>query len=334
MDDRRTSSTDADVLVAGQLFFDAVFADLAQGPVLGQEHWTPHFAWTPGGIANFAIAAARLGASTDVVAAMGDDELSGLCRAALAREGIGTALLHRVPGWTIPVSACMGYDGDRAIVTGGTPSPVALPALLPAHGGRVAALHVDETTAEWVRTSGSRGLRVFADVGWDATGTWDPALLDAVDGAYAFTPNDREAMAYTRTDDARTAARVLAERVPLSVVTMGGDGVVAVDSSTGEEVLAPPVRVRAVDATGAGDVFCAALAVASLEDRPLRERIDFAALVAAITVSRPGGASTAPRRDELVPWLAANPAAAEPDRYGFVTTGLPAATAGPAGSAR
>jgi sugar/nucleoside kinase (ribokinase family) len=333
MDDRRTSSTDADVLVAGLLFFDAVFADLPHGPVLGQEHWTPHFAWTPGGIANFAIAAARLGASTDVAAVVGDDELSGLCRAALAREGIGTALLRRAPGWSIPVSACMGYDGDRAIVTGGTAAPVPLPELLPAHGGRVATLHVDETTADWVRTSASRGTRVFADVGWDATGSWDPALLDAVDGAYAFTPNDREAMAYTRTDDARTAARALAERVPLSVVTLGGDGVVAVDSSTGEEVVAPPVRVRAVDATGAGDVFCAALAVASLEDRPLRERIDFAALVAAITVSRPGGASTAPRRDELAPWLAANPAAADRDRYGFVTTGLPAATAEPAGRA-
>ena len=114
------------------------------------------------------------------------------------------------------------------------------------------------------------------------------------------------------------------------VVTLGAAGVVAVDSSTGEEVVAPPVRVRAVDATGAGDVFCAALAVASLEDRPLRERIDLAALVAAITVSRPGGASTAPRRDELAPWLAANPAAADPDRYGFVTTSLPVATAEPA----
>lgn len=330
MDDRRTSSTDADVLVAGLLFFDAVFADLPHGPVLGQEHWTPHFAWTPGGIANFAIAAARLGASTDVAAVIGDDELSGLCRAALAREGIGTALLRRAPGWSIPVSACMGYDHDRAIVTGGTAAPVPLPELLPAQGGRVAALHVDETTADWVRTSANRGTRVFADVGWDTTGSWDPALLDAVDGAYAFTPNDREAMAYTRTGDARTAARTLAERVPLSVVTLGGDGVVAVDSSTGEEVIAPPVRVRAVDATGAGDVFCAALAVASLEDRPLRERIDFAALVAAITVSRPGGASTAPRRDELAPWLAANPAAADRDRYGFVTTGLPAAAAEPA----
>ncbi|MFJ7289720.1 carbohydrate kinase family protein [Curtobacterium sp. NPDC098951] len=330
MDDRPTPSTDADVLVAGMLFFDAVFADLPHGPVLGQEHWTPHFAWTPGGIANFAIAAARLGASTDVAAAVGDDELSGLCRAALAREGIGTALLARIPGWSIPVSACLGYDGDRAIVTGGTESPVALPDILPATGGRVAALHVDESTAEWVRTSADRGQRVFADVGWDASGAWDPAVLDAIDGAHAFTPNDREAMAYTRTDDPVRAARLLAERVPLSVVTCGADGVVAVDSASGDEVVVPGVRVRAVDATGAGDVFCAALAVASLEDRPLRERVDLAALVAAITVSRPGGASTAPRRDELLPWLAANPTAAQPRRYDFLPTFLQAATAGPA----
>ncbi|KQS08112.1 hypothetical protein ASG04_13325 [Curtobacterium sp. Leaf183] len=331
MDDRLHPSTDADVLVAGMLFFDAVFADLHGAPVLGEEHWTRHFAWTPGGIANFAIAAARLGASTDACAAVGDDALSDLCRSSLAAEGIGTDLLRTVPGWSVPVSACLGYDGDRAIVTGGTESPVALDDLLPARGGRVAALHVDATTADWVGASGDRGLRVFADVGWDASGSWDPALLDAIDGAYAFTPNDREAMAYTRTDDPVRAARALAERVPLSVVTMGGDGVVAVDASTGDEVVAAPVRVRAVDATGAGDVFCAALAVASLTDLPLRERVDFAALVAAITVSRPGGASTAPRAGDLAPWLAANPAAADPDRFGFLATSLLSVTPATAG---
>ncbi len=171
---------------------------------------------------------------------------------------------------------------------------------------------------------------VFADVGWDPTGAWDPALLDAIDGAYAFTPNAHEALAYTRTDDPVRAARLLAERVPLAVVTLGADGVVAVDSSTGEQVVVPPVRVRAVDSTGAGDVFCAALAVGTLAELPLRERIDLAALVAAITVSRPGGAAGAPRRAELAPWLAANPAAADPDRYGFVTTSLPSVLAGPA----
>ena len=330
MDDRLISKTDADVLVAGQLFFDVVFADLPHAPVLGEEQWTPQFAWTAGGIANFAIAAARLGAATDVAAAIGEDELSGLCRAALAHEGIGTGFLRRIAGWSVPVSACVGYDGDRAIVTGGTPSPVALPDLLPTGGARVAALHVDETTADWVRTSEARGQRVFADVGWDGTGAWDPAILDAIDGAYAFTPNDREAMAYTRTDSPVLAARALAERVPLSVVTCGGAGVVAVDATTGEEVVAPPVRVHSVDATGAGDVFCAALAVASLNDQPLRERVDFAALVAAITVSRPGGASTAPRRADLAPWLAANPGAAEPGRFDFVTTSLQSDTTDPA----
>jgi sugar/nucleoside kinase (ribokinase family) len=330
MDARPHHSTNADVLVAGLLFFDAVFAELPSAPVPGGEVWTPHFGWTPGGIANFAIAAARLGATTDVAAAIGDDELSGLCGAALAREGIGTGLLRPVPGWSIPVSACIDHAGDRAIVTGGTEAPIGLPALLPTTGGRVAALHVDETTADWVRGSGARGTRVFADVGFDPSGVWDPALLDAIDGAYAFTPNALEAMAYTRTDDPLHAARRLAERVPLSVVTLGADGVVAVDSANGDEVVVPPVRVRAVDTTGAGDVFCAALAVATLDDLPLRERIDLAALVAAITVSRPGGAAGAPRRDELVPWLAANPAAAEPDRFGFVTTSLPSVAADPA----
>ncbi|KTS55591.1 hypothetical protein NS206_15790 [Microbacterium testaceum] len=52
------------LLTAGQLFLDLVFADLTAAPRLGEEHWTPAFGWGPGGIANYAIAAARLGVDT------------------------------------------------------------------------------------------------------------------------------------------------------------------------------------------------------------------------------------------------------------------------------
>ena len=66
-------------------------------------------------------------------------------------------------------------------------------------------------------------------------------------------------MAYTRTETPQDALYSLADRVPLAVVTNGSLGALAIDGTTGEEVSVPALRVPALDATGAGDVFGASL---------------------------------------------------------------------------
>jgi len=309
------------LLTAGQLFLDLVFADLDGAPRLGEEHWTSAFGWGAGGIANYAIAAARLGVDTVLCADAGTDPLSRLVRDRLADEGIADGI-REVAGWALPVTAAMNYDGDRALVTGGRPAAALASLLEDAPVTPVAALHLDDSVAPWIRERAAHGTKVFADVGWDAGEQWDSAALDVLEGCHAFLPNEAEACAYTRTTDARSAARVLAERVPLAVVTRGGRGAVAVDSATGEDVEIDAVAIDFVDATGAGDVFGGALASAELTTWSLRERVEFATLVAAITVSRPGGAAAAPRLDELLPWLDAHPAAADPIRFAFLRDAL------------
>lgn len=309
------------LLAAGQLFVDFVFADLPHAPRLGEERWTTSFGWTPGGIANFAVAAARLGVPTAIAGAVGGpaDDLGSLIRSRLAAEGIIDAT-REVDDWTLPVTASIGYDGDRALVTGGTPAPLLADLIVDSPTTDVACVHLDASLGDWISSSAARGTRVFADVGWEDD--WDRGLLDLLEGSFAFLPNDREAFAYTRTDDPITAARRLAERVPLSIVTRGSRGVIAVDATTGEEAVRPSVGVVAIDATGAGDVFGGALAAACLTGWDLCERVDFASLVAAITVSRPGGGAAAPALGELVPWLDAHPGATEPGRFDFLRDAL------------
>ncbi|KQR88501.1 MULTISPECIES: carbohydrate kinase family protein [unclassified Microbacterium] len=309
------------LLTAGQLFLDLVFAELDAAPRLGEEHWTPAFGWGPGGIANYAIAASRLGVPTVLCADAGTDALSRLVRDRLRDEGIVDGIRERAD-WSLPVTAAMNYGGDRALVTGGRPAAALASLLESAPLTPVAALHLDDSVSEWVRARAAQGTKIFADIGWDADEQWNPSALDVLDGCHAFLPNEAEARAYTRTDDARSAARALADRVPLAVVTRGGHGAIAVDSAAGEEVEVDAVAIDFVDATGAGDVFGGALAAAELTAWSLRERVEFAALVAAITVSRPGGAAAAPRLDELLPWLDSHPAAADPARFAFLRAAL------------
>lgn len=120
---------------------------------------------------------------------------------------------------------------------------------------------------------------------------------------HAFLPNSTEAMAYTRTDDPRAALMQLADAVPVVVITCGGQGAIGVDSTTGEEEWVPSLPVNAVDATGAGDVFAAAFVVGTLRGWPLRTRMAFANLCAALSVQQVGGSLAAPGWGDLSDWL-------------------------------
>jgi ribokinase len=66
----------------------------------------------------------------------------------------------------------------------------------------------------------------------------------------------------------------------------------------------PGFRVRAVDATAAGDIFNGALAVALAEGRGLAEAVRFANAAAALSVTRSGAQPSAPTRSEIERLLA------------------------------
>lgn len=98
--------------------------------------------------------------------------------------------------------------------------------------------------------------------------------------------------------DALRAAKKLCERgVKRVALTMGGDGVFLLDESGSAHV--PAMKVDAVDTTGAGDAFTAALAVALAEGRTFSDSARWASMVAAISVTRLGTQTAFPRREEV-----------------------------------
>jgi ribokinase len=76
-------------------------------------------------------------------------------------------------------------------------------------------------------------------------------------------------------------------------------------ATTGLRELIPGHRVEARDTTGAGDVFTGALAAALAEAMPLGEAVHFANAAAALSVTRDGAQSAAPRRAEILAVLGA-----------------------------
>jgi sugar/nucleoside kinase (ribokinase family) len=301
-------SSELDVVVSGLVFQDLVLG-LPTAPRPGTEVWATASAESPGGIANFAVALARLGLSTGMAAVFGADDLGDRVWHQLADvEGIDLTLSRKLAGWQTPLTVALAYDNDRALVTRGTSPLLSADELITAPpAARAVAAHIGPWPNEWLAKAKAAGSVVFADVGWDPSERWDPAVLDQLEHCDVFLPNADEAMNYTRTTSPGAAIERLATMVGVVVVSNGAHGAEAIDAATGERVVVPAYAVQAADTTGAGDVFAAGFIAATLWDLPLEQRVRFASLTAALSVTRLGGADAAPRWADLAAWQAAHP---------------------------
>jgi sugar/nucleoside kinase (ribokinase family) len=296
---------DFDVIMQGTVFFDVVLTGLPALPTQGTELMAEGMGSCPGGIANLAVAASRLGLRTGLAAVFGDDVYGDfLWRTLAEQEGVDLSRSRRLADWHSPVTVSLAVQRDRAMITHSHPSPIP-PSTLLADPPSAAAgvVHLGEEPESWVSTARRRGMLLFGDVGWDPSQQWSTDVLQQLSELHAFLPNSTEAMAYTRTDDPRAALIKLADSVPVVVVTCGGQGSIAIDSISGEDEWVPSLPVNAVDATGAGDVFAAAFVLGSLRAWPLRNRLAFANLCAALSVQQVGGSLAAPGWGDIADWL-------------------------------
>jgi sugar/nucleoside kinase (ribokinase family) len=300
-----------DVFLHGTVFLDIIFTGLPCLPQRGTETWAQGMGSSPGGIANLATAASRLGLRTSLAAAFGDDVYGEFCWRTLAdQEGVDLSRSSRFEHWHSPVTVSLAAEGDRSMVTHGHKAPISPTDMI---GGppRSRAVFVElggsepvggEAQQSWVDLAAAGGALVFADVGWDETGSWSPGVLERLSGCHGFLPNAREAMAYTRTDSPREALYALADLVPLAIITNGVEGAMGIDSSTGEESSVPALRVAAIDPTGAGDVFTAGIILGTLSGWTLDERLAFAAVCSGLAVQQFGGSLAAPGLGDIADW--------------------------------
>lgn len=132
--------------------------------------------------------------------------------------------------------------------------------------------------------------------------------MDRLTGIYMISPNEAETecmtgIAVKNETDALAASKILYGRcTPKYVVLkLGGKGAYLFDGKDGR--MFPPFAVNAVDSTGAGDTFTAALAAKLCEGEPIEEAIVYANAAGAICVSRVGGQSSVPSKEEIEQFL-------------------------------
>ena len=121
----RQVAAEFDVFVHGTVFLDIIFTGLPILPAGGTEVWANGMGSCPGGIANLAVATSRLGLSTSLAAAFGDDAYGDFCwRTLEEQERVDLSRSQRFEHWHSPVTVSMATAGDRSMMTHGHDAPV------------------------------------------------------------------------------------------------------------------------------------------------------------------------------------------------------------------
>lgn len=264
---------------------------------------TPARRYRPGtgGMAfNASIAAARLGASVRMVGRVGDEVAVHLLRDRLRAEGVEERGLERVPGAMTSVSAIVvDAQGERQIFNHRGD------AIERAHRLDTRVLHgADVVMADprwpagaadalqWARARGVISML-------DADVAPQPDLQRLVPLAQWAVFSEPGLAAFAPASDTEAAlARALQLGCEVAMVTCG-ERPVLWRRRAGLLQRHPVPATVAVDTTGAGDVFHAALAVALGEGRGEADAVAFAAMAAALKCRGGPGVLGAPTRAAL-----------------------------------
>ncbi|MFZ9886233.1 MAG: carbohydrate kinase family protein [Myxococcota bacterium] len=258
--------------VFGEVLCDLYAAELQAG-LAGSRHLVPHLGGAP---ANVAVQLARLGGRVELLSAVGHDPLSERLLAALAEAGVGTRHVRRKAGHRVGLTLVEvderaerqfhpWRDGAADQVYGVDDLPrsaLATAALL--HRGTVSlrSPRSRQATAAAVQDAKTAGAVLTLDV--NLRPRMFPSLerllqraRASLKTAHVVKATVEEARALVGSGEAGELARALLRRGPgLVLLTAGAEG--ALLATRHREVWVDAPRVKAVDATGAGDAFMGA----------------------------------------------------------------------------
>ena len=266
------------VVVFGSINVDLV-AEVARLPGPGETIKTDSYVALPGGKgANQALAAARNGAATEMVGAVGSDGQAPTALAQLRSDGVGLAAVAEVEGASGLAMIAVDAGGEnQIIVVSGANASAAAAQLPPMEPGDWL---VTQNEVDWTQTA--RAHRLAREQGAGVIHNTAPAHglsaaeLARIDVLVANEHELAQAAASAAETGAEAQARsLLASGVGAVVLTLGAKGsALYLGDEAVTAVPAAPARVR--DTTGAGDAFVGALAAALAAGQSLPEAVSSA----------------------------------------------------------
>lgn len=309
--------TQPKVAVIGSLNMDIV-VEARQIPQIGETLLGDRVRFIPGGKgANQAVAAARLGASTSMIGAVGADNFGEDLLAALRKEGVDVSGVKRLADTATGVASIYVADGDNSILVVPGANDQVTPADIDQHLDKLKEADIVLLQLEIPVQTVFYAARIAKSLGKKVILNPAPArelpqeIYEYID---YITPNRTELVRYaglgagmtdatdtthTNSDFIRMAMQRLKELGAAQVITtLGAEGSAFLDEVGEVRTVAGHV-VSVVDTTGAGDCFNAALAIALVQGQSLKEAIQYASQASALAVTKFGAQAGMPTADEV-----------------------------------
>lgn len=311
------SSQSWDIVVVGGGNWDY----LAVGPRLPMPGETVQghlFREGPGGKGvNQAVAAARLGARVAFVGRVGADERGDKLLAALTSEGVDVTHVARDAEAETGCAVVLVEEHAQkmSLVSPGANLRVSSADIAAARGviskSKLLVTQLElalDVVFAAIDCAAEVGTKIMLDPSPSPTTALSDDVLRQIN---VIKPNAHEATALTGIHvvdvaSARRAALELLSRGVGAVAIQAGERGDLLVWHDGERLL-PRLPVKAVDATGAGDAFAAALAVMLIEGRSLGEAGLFASAAAALTTTGYGSQAALPLRRDVEALLKRKP---------------------------
>lgn len=276
-----------DVCVVGSANLDLVATvDRLPGP--GETVPGTSYREYPGGKGlNQAVAAARAGASTSFVGALGLDDAASLLEMVLHEEGIETSNLTRVSLPTGRALIFVSSEGENSIVVVAGANQAVLVESMPSATVTLSQLEVPVSAIEaaFLQARAAGSITVLNPAPATAVPDSLLALCDII------TPNEHEVELLGGVDRLRSlGARAV-------VVTLGAKGA-ALHTAEGTHHVAP-FEVTPLDTTGAGDTFSGALCARLAAGDDLATAARFASAAGALCTTKAGAVPSIPHRDAV-----------------------------------
>ncbi|QIY71180.1 ribokinase [Streptomyces sp. RLB1-33] len=294
---------DYDLLVVGSANADLVIG-VERRPAAGETVLGSDLVVHPGGKgANQAVAAARLGARTALLARVGDDAHGRLLLDSQRAAGVDTAgvLVGGAPTGVALIT--VDPSGDNSIVVSPGANGRLTPEDVQSAGNLLAISRVVSAQLEIPLETVVEVVRNLAPGSRFVLNPSPPRALPAevLAACDPLIVNEHEARVIVGTDLGDSpedwASALLALGPRSVVITLGARGALVASAEGAARV--PSVKVETVDTTGAGDSFTAALAWRLGLDEPLAEAAAYAARVGAAAVTRAGAQESFPTAEEV-----------------------------------
>ncbi len=291
------SARAASVLVVGSVNQD-ITVRVPRFPAPGETLLGDEVVYGLGGKgANQAVAAARTGVPTALLARVGEDPAGQRLRSWLEERGVDTALVTATdrPSGTAHILVDAAGENQIVVVPGANAATDA--AFIRGHADMVAAAGIVVIQAEIPLVA----VEVALSLNQNCVLNLAPAapIADAVLAHLRLlVVNESEAavvlgaQAPQSVDDAMAAVVALSGKCRGAVITLGARG--AVWAAAAESGYVAASSVRAVDTTGAGDAFVGVLAASLVSGRTLERAVGDGVRAATASVQHPGAAMSYP----------------------------------------